>query len=84
MLLTADEALNSGSKQNSLAEACAWLEAALADGATDASRLFELASQDGISERTLRRAKDQLGVESNRGGFGPAGGWQWSLPRPAP
>ena len=57
-MVAADEALDSGGKQDSRAEACAWLEAALADGATEAARLFDLTSQDGISERTLRRAKN--------------------------
>ena len=33
-----------------------------------------------ITETTLQRAKQSLGVESKRTGFGKNGKWSWSLP----
>jgi hypothetical protein len=44
----------------------------------EASELIEIARLAGISERTLRDAKDLLGVESRRVGF--QGGSEWYLP----
>lgn len=34
----------------------------------------------GISERTLKRAKKNLGVEAFKQGFGKDGAWMWRLP----
>ena len=46
-----------------------------------ASDVFRAARQAGISERTLRRAKRKLGVESSHEGQpGQAGTWYWWLP----
>lgn len=38
------------------------------------------AADAGISPKTLRTARDRLGVEKMREGFGPDGKWWWSLP----
>jgi putative DNA primase/helicase len=57
----------------------AFLEGELADGPVRQEHLMKRAAEEGISERTLRRAKDELGVRArNR----PAtyGGWIWELP----
>jgi hypothetical protein len=38
----------------------------------------------GISERTLEKAKEKLGLRSVRqGGLGPAGRWYWRRPTDA-
>lgn len=82
VMLTADDAMEARGGPDPIAEACAWLEGELAGGAmVDASHLLELAKAAGISERTLRRAKEAIGVKATRNGFGPGGGWQWSLPK---
>ena len=40
----------------------------------------KLALQAGLSDRTLRRAKKELGVKSRRQGFGPGSQFFWGLP----
>ena len=38
------------------------------------------AKSAGHSWSTVRRAKDVIGVQVNRDGFGKGGAWRWSLP----
>ena len=52
-----------------------FLENTLADGQTAQTELMELAKQKGISEKTLRNAKEELGVKSKR----VNNQWYWSL-----
>lgn len=56
-----------------------WLRDALADGPQPSRELIERAKETAsISEKTLRRAKEQLRVEADRdGAIGP---WSWRLP----
>jgi hypothetical protein len=49
-------------------------------GPRPAAELKQLAKADGISERTLLRAKARLQLETKRTSFGEAGKWLWSLP----
>ena len=49
----------------------------LAEGPVAAEQVKEDASTEGVSERTLKRAKRDLGVGSNKRG----GVWYWDLPR---
>src|SRR5215204_6449968 len=60
-----------------LEEAKMFLQNFLADGPIDSGVVKEKAAEAGISEKTLKRAKAALGVESSR-----AGSWcsMWSLP----
>jgi hypothetical protein len=60
-----------------LEDAKAFLTNVLADGPVDSGVVREKAAEVGISEKTLKRAKAALGVESSR-----AGSWcsLWSLP----
>jgi hypothetical protein len=62
--------------------AVTFLQDYLADGPQPASSAFTVAKQEGISERTLQRAKAQLEVKSQRASAGNdgAGKWLWSLP----
>jgi hypothetical protein len=53
-----------------------WLHAILAVGPMSATEVEEAAKAEMISERTLRRAKQDLGVHA----FKQAGRWFWSLP----
>ncbi len=52
-----------------------FLEEALAQGPVAAAEVIERAEAEGISERTLRRAKEQTQVKSRRNG--PE--WEWQL-----
>jgi hypothetical protein len=80
--LSADALLNPP-RETKRDEAAEFLEDALADGPQPARTLFELAEDNGISEKTLRRAKSALDVEAfRRGKDGEVGGgaWWWKLP----
>jgi putative DNA primase/helicase len=64
-----------------LAEAIDWLTAKLSAGPVPTKTLIKEAKQDGVAERTLRRAKDILRADASKNG---AGGWDWKLPTPIP
>jgi hypothetical protein len=53
-----------------------WLHMILAVGPMAATEVHEAAKAEMISERTLRRAKDDLGVHI----FKQEGRWFWTLP----
>lgn len=85
--MTADEALTaarSGREQRAAPqsdEAYAWLAQVLAKGPVPTVEIQQRARADGVSWRTVERAKDRLGVRSRRHGFGDAGRWAWELPQ---
>ncbi len=62
-----------------LEKAKAFLMCALAEESRPADVLLAEAKDANISERTLKRAKSELGIESTREGFGGSGQWMWSL-----
>lgn len=62
-------------------EAADWLREALKAGPRAAAELRAEAKADGITEGTLKRAKERLGVKSGKGGMD--GGWTWRLPQHA-
>lgn len=64
-------------------EAVAFLRAELADGPRPQGEIMRAARECGHSEKTLRRAKNVLGVVASRIGFGAAGEWRWALPEGA-
>ena len=61
-----------------MAEAKDFLSNALGQDARPAKDVEAEARQEGISERTLKRAKKVLGVQSRKSGM--SDGWEWSLP----
>jgi hypothetical protein len=61
-----------------LAEATAFLQTELAGGEQPAAGVERRANQAGISESTLGRARQALGVRSRKLAFD--NGWGWSLP----
>jgi len=61
-------------------DAMTFLYATLFSGPMLAREVKALAVQEGFSRRTLRRAKEGLGVVSQRVGFGPGGFSLWRLP----
>ena len=67
-----------GEEPGARAEAKEFLLGVLADGPRPATDVITGARQEGISERTLKRAKKDLKVRSDKCQMG--GGWEWSLP----
>jgi hypothetical protein len=63
-------------------EAVEFLHEVLADGPMAVSEVKVLATDAGISERSLRRAQKHLGIKPRRQSIGFAGGgeWYWELP----
>jgi hypothetical protein len=57
-----------------------WLIEALADGPLDSTEVLSQGKENGFSEKTLRKAAKNVGVECRKGSFG--GPWQWHPPRP--
>jgi putative DNA primase/helicase len=78
--LTLEEALGPKEATEGRTEAEKFLQTALADGPVPAADLIAAAGEEGIAEKTLRRAKKSLGVISNRDGFGKGSVIRWSLP----
>jgi hypothetical protein len=70
----ADEASKSGARQ----KAGDFLKGYLETGAMPADDVKAAADANGIAERTLRRARDDLKIVVEKSGY--AGGWIWRLP----
>ena len=82
--VTADEAIAAAVEarkhETPIAEAKEFLRDLLADGPVDADEGKGQAEEQGISPRTLARAKKEIGVISAReGGIGAEGKWKWKL-----
>jgi KaiC/GvpD/RAD55 family RecA-like ATPase len=83
--LTADEAMQSETTpqgSSAVSEAKDWLCETLADGPKPAKEIFRLATDDGIKHKTLRRARQELGIKPVK--VGMKSGWTWSLPPKMP
>jgi hypothetical protein len=80
--ISADDALRIERPQDGepteLDEAKDWLRDALADGPRPAKEMLAMAKKDGLSKRTLDRARADLGVRASKKDV--AGGWKWNLP----
>ena len=59
-------------------EAMDWLRERLSEGPISQREIKGDAKAAGIAWRTVRRAKDSLGITSEKEGF--KGGWRWQLP----
>jgi len=70
----------SGSQTSKSGEAEVFLRERLADGPVLATKMEQEALAAGISPGTLRRAKTNLRVHSNKGGYSSDGPWYWSIP----
>ena len=71
-----------GPEAKELGDATAFLSELLKAGPVRTSEVMTQARGQVFSERTLRRAKKQLGVVANR--VSPTGPWEWALPEPEP
>ena len=73
--------LSAAERLRRLEEARAFLRQHLAAGPQPARTLLKAAKTAGIAERTLHRAKDLLGVTTERsGGYAGHGQWVWFPP----
>jgi hypothetical protein len=77
--ITADEALAAASKKARSA-AIDFLEQALSDGPMDQTECVRLGKEAGFTEKSLRTAREKLGVKTQKEGFGKDGKWVW-VPR---
>jgi putative DNA primase/helicase len=79
--MTADQALVALNEHNrsggSLREAKDFLRELLATRPISATDGEEACEGNGISQRTLERARKELGVKATKDGFG--GGWKWAM-----
>ena len=62
--VTADDLLSGTAKGTKKQAAVDFLEKLLADGQMPQTEIMELAEKKGIAEKTLRNAKEELGVKS--------------------
>jgi len=68
----------SGDEPGQKSEAKDWLKAFLGEGEKPAADILKEGSKIGVSEKTIRRAKKELGIVSSKGEF--SGVWSWALP----
>jgi putative DNA primase/helicase len=80
VVLAADDMLNDEHDASAIDEAAGWLQLVLEAGPQLASTVIRDARHDGISEKTLRRAKRSLEVVSEQ----LDRQWIWRLPGPPP
>lgn len=73
--VTADDLLSGTAKGTKKQTAIEFLENALINGALPQTELMKLAKSQGISEKTLRNAKEELGVKSKR----VNNQWRWRI-----
>lgn len=72
-------ATQSSDERSDRQEAREFLLAELRDGRRPADDMRQAARDAGISERTIKRAKSDLAIQSERDGFGADGRWYWDL-----
>lgn len=79
--IRADDAMASSGdseERSALQEAKDFLTELLFDSPMAAKKVFAQAKEAGIADRTVRRAKDALGIKPTKMRFD--GGWEWALP----
>ena len=78
--VSAIEALAPDHERDAKEEAKEFLVGCLNDGVTEAKAIQAAARGAGIAEKTLRRAKAELGIRSEKDGFAQPPRWHWRLP----
>jgi hypothetical protein len=82
--MTADDAMAQaatyGDDRNERHEAGDWLRDVLADGPVAAKELQRMAADSGLAWPNVKRAKSELGVVSQRHGFGKGSTCSWAMP----
>jgi hypothetical protein len=79
-----DLASGPGEKSSAAATASTFLEEVLGGaGPVPSRQIFSAGRAAGISEKTLKRTKKELGIKARRrGGLGDEGEWVWEMPAP--
>ena len=78
--ITANEAMAAAGGHTAKREAREFLLDRLEAGPVKANDIVDEAKQDGIAERTLKRAKKELGIKSRKTPSKFDGEWYWELP----
>src|SRR5262249_5595946 len=78
--ITANEAMQAAGGHTAKREAREFLLERLEAGPVNYGDLIEEAKQEGIAEKTLRRAKKELGIKSRKTRGAIDGAWTWELP----
>lgn len=81
--INVDEALSGDcdvETKSELKAASDWLYEELSSGPMPAKDVKREARENSIAEKTLKRAKKDIGAEAKRQGFGEGGIWYWALP----
>src|SRR5262245_42008189 len=81
--ITANEAMASAGGQAAKREAREFLIERLKSGPVNSDDVIEEAKQEGIAEKTLRRAKKELRIVSRKQQGSTGGAWRWELPKVA-
>jgi AAA domain/Bifunctional DNA primase/polymerase, N-terminal len=81
--ITANEAMQAASGHTAKREAREFLLDRLETGPAKQNDILDEAKQEGIAEKTLRRAKKDLGVKSRKERGKIDGEWLWELPKKA-
>ena len=69
-----------GGRRTAKADAMEFLQAALAGDPVPATEVSRMAHEHGLTAKAIRSAREALGVEIERNGFGPGSKSLWSLP----
>jgi putative DNA primase/helicase len=82
--VSAEDVLKAGTgkRKTKRQEAVEWLRDYLQDGEVHSDQVYKDGAQDGFSERTLRRAAEELGIARAKGDY--QGTTMWRLPRTRP
>lgn len=76
------EAIDDPVERAAWEEARDWLLEELADGPRKASDVQRSAKASGITEKSLRTARERLGIKPSKEAFSAHGFWMWKLPHP--
>jgi putative DNA primase/helicase len=83
--ISADQALAAldanSENRSEKSEAIDFLVDALRSGPVSAKDMKKEAAGAGISSKSLRSAREALGIKPEKTGFGGEGGWVWNLPK---
>jgi hypothetical protein len=72
--------MRTGHETMTIGTAVDFLEQLLSEGPMDQTEAARLGAEVGFTEKSLRTARENLGVKPTKEGFGADGKWVWKLP----